>query len=197
MIVNPRTMVVPYQYHTTMPYAYTWLNNTGAPGFYDWVMKGNGLYDPDVAVGGNSAYGLNELAVVWTSYKVLGSRVKVTVVNLDSSNPVNVIIVPTQTSNAFAAAQQDGLLHHPRARNMLVDRYDGSKSLTNAATTAMARNVKDVDDEGFQAAMNADPVHLWYWHVITWNNGGAASNCELKLEVFYDTVFSNPYPMTV
>jgi len=194
---NPSKDIIPYRFATNVDYVYTYLNATAIPGFYDWVLKGNGLYDPDIAIGGNSAYGLNEMSAIYDSYKVLGSTIKVTAINLDVSNPAHLAVIPTQFSASFAAAQQDGILHHPKARAITVDRYDGARVLKNACSTAIAMDVKDVDDIGFQAVLTADPVHLWYWHVVTWNNGGAAANIELTLEIKYKVMFSVPHPMTI
>jgi len=180
-----------------MTYGYTWLNATAIPGFYDWVIRGNSIYDPDVSLGGDSCYGTDQVAACWQLYKVIGSRIKMTVVNLDATNPVNVILIPNCSSASYAAAQQDGLLNHPRAKNVMVDRYDGAKKLSSTMTTVQAFAVKDVDDVGFSSAFNANPSHLWYWHIISYNNAGVASNCEMRMEVWYDTILTEPYPMNV
>jgi hypothetical protein len=197
LLTNPTKSIVPYNYRTTMTYGYTWLNNTAIPGFYDWVIRANSVYDPDVALGGDSAYGTDQIKAMWQMYRVIGSRIKISVVNLDATNPVNVVLIPNASSAAYAAAQQDGLLNHPRAKNMMVDRYDGSKCLSHTMTTTQAFGVRDVDDIGFSAAFNADPSHIWYWHIVSFNNAGVAANCELRLEVWFDTICSEPYPMNV
>jgi hypothetical protein len=196
-VTNVGTNIVPTNFRTTMPYGYTWLNATAIPGFYDWVIRGNSCYDPDFAIGGDTCYGFDQMMAVWTHYKVLGSKIKVTCVNLDGTNPVNLVIIPTISSASYAAAQQDGLLNHPRAISCTVDRYDGSKVLSNSATTARVNGVKDLDDVGWSGDSTHNPTHEWFWHVIAFNNGGAAANCELKIQVLYDTLFTNAYPYNV
>ena len=187
----------PYNLRLNMPYVYTWANATGAPGFFDWVLRGNGLFDPDTSIGGNSAYQLNELHTLYSYYKVLGSSISVDIVNLDTTNPLQVAIIPTPYSSGFAAAQQDGVIVHPRSRRMMVDRYNGVKRLSHRMSTNEALNVRDIDDIGFQAACTADPTHQWYWHVVTWNNGGAAANCEIKLTITFDAIFFGPKAGTI
>jgi hypothetical protein len=196
MMKNPFSTIFPPNYYTVMPYVYTWTNATGAPGFYDWVIKGNGLYDPDTSIGGNSAYGLNEMAGVYNFYKVLSSTITVTVTAKDD-NPVQLSIVPTTFVNGFSAAQQDGVMVHPKAKHKVISQYNGSKTLTNRMSTATIHSVRDIDDIGFQATLIADPTHLWYWHVVTWNNDGDAANCEVMVSIRYETIFSSPYAYTV
>lgn len=198
IVRNPSANIVPLRFRTAMPYIYTWDNTTADPGYYDWILLGNGLWDPDTALGGNSATGLNELANVWANYRVIGSRIKVTVINRDASNVCYAAVIPTQQSSAYAVGQKTGLMLLPRTKSMTVALYDGSKSITNSASTSIIRDVKDIDDVGFAAACNADPAHLWYWHVVTWNSGGGnAANCVIKVEILYDTIFHNPYAFTV
>ena len=155
------------------------------------------MFDPDTAIGGNSAYGLNELHALYSYYKVISSTIMVDVVNLDTSNPAHVAIIPTPYSSAFAAAQQDGVIVHPRSKRMMVDRYDGTKRVQHQMQTNEAMNVRDIDDIGFQAACTADPTHQWYWHVVSWNNGAAAANMEMKLTMFFDAIFFGPKAHTI
>jgi hypothetical protein len=179
-----------------MPYVYSWTNATAAPGFYDWVLKGNALFDPDIAIGGNSAYGLDEIAHLYGFYKVLRSTMTVTITALDA-NPVQCVVIPATFSASFAAAQQDGLLVHPKGRHKTISQYNGTRSLSNRMDTATVMCVRDIDDVGFQADTGADPSHLWYWHVVTWNNDGDAVNCEVLVRIAYDVVFSGAKALSV
>jgi hypothetical protein len=180
-----------------MKYAYAWTNTTGIPGFYDWIMLGNGLWDPDTAVGGNSAFGLAELMNVWTKTKVLASTCQLEITNLDSSHPVHVAIVPWGYSGAFAAANQEGILVNPKAKSTTATVYDGTVRLSNSATTSTIKAVKDLGDIGFEGTSAADPTHKWYWHVVSWNDAGVAANVEFVLKIQYDTILFEPYAFTV
>jgi len=197
IMVNPdsRTLV-PFSYYTHSSFVETWDNTTGAPGFYDWVIRGNSVYDPDFALSADSCYGHDAMAQLYTQYKVHASHVKVTVVNNDDDDPVNVAVIPTSFSNSFSAANQDGCTVHPLAKNMVVSKLSGGKVLTHYAESRKILAVHDIDSVNFRSDMTTNPATPWYWHIVTYNNAGSASDCEMRVEVMFDTEYFGPAAFT-
>lgn len=187
MMVNPeRGSFMPAVLRTRLRFAESWDNTTAIPGFYDWVIRGNSIYDPDYALSADSCYGLAAMAGIYTSYKVLASSIRVTVTNNDDDDPVNCAIVPAVFPDSFAAANQDGLLVHPLAKHMSVSKLSGGKTLQHMMMSHKMFNVSNLDSVNFSALFTANPATIWYWHVVTWNNAGTASDCEMLVSVTYD-----------
>jgi hypothetical protein len=175
-----------------MKFVETWDNTTGVPGFYDWVLRGNSIYDPDFALSADSVYGLAPMAALYTHYKVLSSTISVAVRNNDTDDPVNVAIIPASFSASFAAANQDGVMVHPLCRSTSVSLNDGVKTLRHSALSTVMFDVKDLDSVNFRSECTTNPATQWYWHVVTFNNAGVASDCEMRVTMVYDTIFSGP-----
>lgn len=189
----PRRSGVPFKMRVKLHYWYNWNDTTANPGFYDWVIKGNGLYDPDTAIGGDSVYGLDEYAAIYSYYKVYGSTCSVCTWGYDSSNSQSTVIIPTDTSSVFTAANWPSMFGASRAsRPSYSGLYDSVKYTYNRAGTTTVCGVKDVDDVGFQAATNADPTHLWYWHIVSQPIVAAAAKAVKMLHIVYDVEFFSP-----
>lgn len=54
----------------------------------------NSVYDPDFAIGGNSALGLSAYANFYNRYRVLAARWRIHICNLESSCPISVVCAP-------------------------------------------------------------------------------------------------------
>jgi hypothetical protein len=192
VITNPSGYLVPLRFRTTESFTETWLNNTAIPGYYDWVIRGNSTYDPDYALSADSCAGHDALATIYSDYKVISSRITVTISNTDATNPTICIIIPATFSVSFGVASVDAQSSYPRARHMLVSSADGSKSLRSSMQSRIMFDVKDLDSVNFRSVYNTNPATQWFWHVITSNNAGVASTCEMLVHVDYFVEWSSP-----
>jgi len=190
--VNPYDSVVPFRFRTHLHFDGAWVNTTAAPGFYDWIFRGNSVYDPDYTLGGNSAWGFDQVMTIWNFYKVLASKITVTITDKDAANPMHCCIIPMDSPVAWSAASALGAPSHPDAKTMILSINNGSKRLSHYATTANITGVKDIDDAGYQANSATDPAHAWYWHVIMWNDSSAQANCNVGVHIDYETELHGP-----
>jgi predicted secreted protein len=175
-----------------LPFTESWLNATGAPGFYDWIIRGQSVFDPDYALSADSCAGVDLWQSMYLRYKTHASAISITVTNLDATDPVNVSVFPSINPVSTNAAHQDAILYYPRSKHMTVGCNGVVKTLVHAARTAEILNVKDLDSGEFTAAFDANPATQFYWHVVTWNNAGSASNCEMLVNVKYSAELSGP-----
>jgi len=188
---------IPYRIKVPLHYWYLWNDTTANPGFYDWVIKGNDLYDPDVALGGDSAYGLDEYAALYKYYKVTGSRCEVLTWGYDGNNMQSVAIIPNDSSSAFTAANFPSIWGSSLAsRPAFGSLYTQPSRCSLRCTTAKITGVKDIDDVGFQAATNASPTHLWYWHVVGSPLVAAAAKSVKLVHVVYEAEFFSPLQLS-
>jgi len=174
-------------------YWYLWNDTTANPGFYDWVICGNNPYDPDTALGGDSAYGLDEYAALYAYYKVLSSKLELDTWGYDGNNLQATCVIPSDSSTVFTAANFPSILGATKAsRPSYAGLYLPAQHTIIRASTAEIAGVKDVDDVGFQAATNASPSHIWYWHIVSTPLVAAAAKCVKLVHVVYNTVFFSP-----
>jgi len=184
---------VPLMMRVTLHYSYAYKDTTANPGLYDWVMKGNGMYDPDVAIGGYSATGLDNYANLYTRYKVLGSTCKLTHWTNDTLNMNIACIIPTKSVTSIADAGSKSYLGLSRASASSCSTPGAPACVVvNSAKTADMLGIRDLDDEGLTADTAADPTHLWYWHVVTVPTLASAASVYKLVEIAYDVVFMQP-----
>jgi len=188
--------LLPQKLFTTPKYEYWWTATSGT-GFYDWVIRGNSLYDPDVALGGESVGGFDTIMTVYNRYKVHGSAIRVRAVNNDTDDPVDITIFPSKVSGAYAQANANAVRGYPLAKFIVVSNQHGHGEINHYAKTGDVMGHKDIDDEGFVGDGSHDPTHMWYWHVCIHNHtADHALNLQLWLEVDFKAEFSDFYPWT-
>lgn len=181
--------VIPMRFDTIFQYAYPWKYST-AGGFQDWVIRGNSIYDPDVAIGGEMAAGLDQMKNLYLNYKVSYSTCEVTAVNNDTDDPIYITIVPTTYSNAIGVANAYSVASQPYAKTITVANQAGQAKIHNAMSSKTMFGVKNLDSVNFQAAYNANPATMWYWHIVIWNNSTNALNVELNMKCKFFTELS-------
>lgn len=197
--------MIPERFFTTARYRYYWKAGAagyGDYGFYDWIIRGNSIYDPDYSFGGESCLGLAEIAYLYQKYKVYSATLRVHAVNNDVDDPISVTVIPWEYSGSVAYTQNNAIRGMPLAKSMVVANQAGQNALTYSMRTATIKGVHNLDDAGFAADMTHDPSHEWYFHIIISNGKqtgpttGTALNTDMWLEVDYHVEFSNHYAMT-
>lgn len=175
---------IPEKFETCHDYSYLYKDTT-AGGWYDWVLRGNSIYDPDVSLGGETVIGETEVANLYNYYKVTASSIEVTGVNNDSDDPLHIVIIPTTYSASFAIGSMTACLSYPYSRHVMITNQAGQGSVSNYMRTAVIEGVKDLDSVNYQAMYNANPTTMWYWHVVIFNRQGNANAAELRLHMKY------------
>lgn len=94
---------LPLRLKTTMRYYDQKSMNIPAAGFYvekNW--RANGMYDPDVDVGGHQPRGFDQLALLYNHYCVVGSKITITIQSVDNTQPILAALILTESSTTFA-----------------------------------------------------------------------------------------------
>ncbi len=183
---NVSSTFMPLQFRNTMRFTASNADSTAA-GVVDLVIRGNSIYDPYEAVGGEEVGGFDELAAIYGRYKVLGSRITVTVTDLDDNDPLTVCVFP----HADATAVGRNGFSYPMVRTTNLSLYTGPKTVTHAITTARMFGVIRADDNDFSSAVTTNPAKQWYWHVVFFiRNAANALNLEYRLVMEYDTLWT-------
>jgi len=102
---------------------------------YEWTYRANGMYDPEVAVGGHQPLGFDELMTQYKNFCVLGASIDVTVLgNIASTSSVWMVSVlnsQTELQTQFVAGGANSVTEHSRQSTPLIlmanDTVQGSK----------------------------------------------------------------------
>jgi hypothetical protein len=154
----------------------------------DIVLVGNDIYDPSGADGAKPAYGLPELAAIYTTFVVHRVQTKVTWVATATVVQHQLAIVPSLVSTALASFHE--ALGHPLSVTGLLGSKDsghGMKTLSNDVMVRDMFGVPNLSDYGSFAAGTAsgNPSSKLYIHVFSENPAAAACACTALIEVRY------------
>lgn len=190
----------PRKFRCKMYYAdYAILNTASGTNFYEGILYGNGLYDPNYSgftVNGQPAY-RDTLAAIYNYYRVKSSRIKV------HFQP-NAATAPTTAMRLFIhatpSASGDTTTFYPDDPETLslqpnqVNGFCGINS--NPISLGMSMNQKrmypnvSLSDSNNSATPSAAPTNVWYWHVSLYdqahNTSSGAVTGYLSVTVEYD-----------
>jgi hypothetical protein len=179
-------------------------NNIGLPNSYLFV--GNSVFDPDFSGTGSQPLGFDQLAGLYSRYRVLGSTITVDMMTpsagTNQSASINAVVCATNQSTGFT--QVDPAAAQPVAVRRVFWGVNpagpkGGRFVLTAMTSDMhgipASGVL-VDDE-LSATTAANPAQLWYWQIVTEAVDRATTTsvtCEVTIDYlvdFYEFVQGN------
>lgn len=181
---------MPNQFQTRLVYN-SLPSNTGAigaTGVYQLNYHGNDVYDPYAGAGGYDCRGRAELGYIYNKYKVIGSRI--TVLARDQAGTVSqkhVSVYPTLDVTDITSKIR--ALTTPQQAQAAVPNDGTEAKIVHYARTAAVYAVKDIDDVGFHAAVNASPNFHWYWKILFTGESDDNINYRVILEyyvIWYD-----------
>lgn len=158
---------------------------TTAGGFYDWVFRGNSVYDPDATIGGTTASGFDAMSRIYTWYKIYSSTIQVTVVNNDSDDPIHISLIPNAISASYVVGDVNDIPAQPYCRDMIVTNQVGEGKLIHYAKTRALFSVRNIDDVAFDGTTTGNPTNQWYWHMVVSNRSTNALACEINIKISY------------
>lgn len=159
-----------------------------------FLFRGNGLFDPDYQVGGQQPMGFDQWSTLYRHYRVLGSKIEVTlgqgalsVVALNSGGAETTgYVFDAQNSTSFARSKYSvgHTLGGTMAGNIVLKDYQRSDVITGF----------DKNEDNLSSQVNSDPGTVWYW-IVTFCNGSAtvATTYSFHVRITYYVEFFHPY----
>lgn len=141
-----------------------------------FFMRGNGPYDPVVAVGGNFPAGWSFWSGAYKRYICYGSKIKVTFTN-NGDWPAEVFIIPTVSQTFDLATNAEDIAENPYNHKKYITTNAGSHGQTTVKhymSTAKIYGIpkkKVTAEDDFSAETNTTPLRQWFWAVGQWNFG--------------------------
>jgi hypothetical protein len=164
----------------------------GATGTYEYVYRGNNVYDPYQTGVGSKALGHDMMAVAYGSYKVLASHLRWSGRSGDASKNVDVYVVAHYLSaNLGTPAYFQSL---PGCAVIHLSADDRDKSIVCHARTADVLGKKDSGDldDDTSGAYGSSPTTEWYWHILIHNSTATDVDVQGRLTIDYDTLSYHP-----
>ncbi len=177
-----------------------------------YFLRGNSVFDPNGTGVGVQPDGFDELAARYRAYQVMGSTIRVRVVNLSGSAPAQIAVVPAAEITSLNSWTQ--VCIYPRSRPHKVIglstggnnvKYFKSRFPRACAGRAYERTeyqgsqrMLGVDRAQFgnieyQALVTANPSRMWNWIIAAAAVDGVTSiNLDIVADVTYYVKFYRP-----
>lgn len=159
------SLVMPNKIRTKLKYI-TGLQLTSTATAANYVYRGNSCFDPDFTGVGSQPGGFDELAAIYSKYRVISSSIKFLARSgtSDTTQPVMGYIIPRP--NADTEATYTDTLVEPYVKRALLPNLNAGymKTISNYATTRkiLGRDAKTFDSA---ASVTANPSLQWFWTV--------------------------------
>jgi len=178
-----------------LTYCDTFALDPGANVVAGKIFRANGLFDPDVSLGGHQPYGFDQLMSIYNRFIVLGSKITITA-------------VPAQTTNAYMIAiKLSDVASLTTTTPTLLQEQPGYryKLFTNGQQPAIPRVISTysarrmnrpgfMNNDQFLGTIGNDPNDQWFFHVLTCNPVPGIDNGAMTFNVRIDYIakFLNP-----
>ena len=166
--------------------------------YYDVIVRGNGMFDPDAALGGHQPLGFDQYMMLYQKYYVKSSTISVDVnttsIGLNNSQiqPCGNVYVWADKLALTSKVSQSDTFEKCMAFGGKVMRLGSAyekfhpMKLVQYTKPLLSKGL-DVDTSG---DVSSDPANLWYWHLIVWSNDPmVARTIDVLWSVSYDAVF--------
>jgi hypothetical protein len=186
--ICPDRLIVPMKY--TAPFTIS-----ASGGFASYVFSQNSVYDPDVTSTGGSCPGFNTIMNLYQKFRVLGSKIRVTIQN-GASLLLVAAVAPTHTNpgtsnSAFIAASQR--MARPHALKIApADGYGPPIVLEDSVNTSEMQGDALYDSIQLFGTISADPALQFYWVVGSNDLNGLPYSFQGVVELEYLTEYSRP-----
>lgn len=158
---------------------------TATPSSYN-VYRGNGAYDPDTTLGGESAAEFNTWSILYNTHTVLASKITLTIMNNSTSSSCIVGCWPSIT--AIGGAYDLGDVYaqpHVKYAIMPVAPSSDVRYIRNYMGTKRiyGRHVREQLDEDFSSTGGNVPLNQWYWNISSTSLGGGTAQLNTRIIV--------------
>ncbi len=168
----------------------------GVTGIQDQQMNLNSLYDPDRSGTGHQPRGFDQLAALYSRYRVYSVKYHV-VGTLTTANDALVAGVFPSNSGAAATALAD-FAEAPMGKFKRYNLYQGF-TLTGSVDLPLLNgktHTAYMADDTTQALTSASPTETLILHVVCVNVNGANSSTQVTVFMEFEAEFSDPVALS-
>jgi len=157
--------------------------NNSSTGSHEY--RGNGCFDPDLALGGHQPLGFDQFSAFYNRYRVHASSVKMELQR--TSDSFVWCLCPTLTSSTPSVQT---LIETPYARYRVVSSSISNHMLAHKMYTKKIYGQRITQDDVFSALTTADPSRKWYWSISAQSyNGSSQVTAYYNIRLMYYVEF--------
>jgi len=178
---------------------------SGANAIVTYEFRANGMFDPEVALGGHQPYGFDQLMAQYEHFCVVKATINLELLDVSSgTSQIFMLACYNETGapgTAFAAGGANGLREMPLVSKTLTPVPGGvrgnerSASLTVDLAKMFGKSPWNIiADVNYQGTDSADPGQDIYFGVVYYSPTAAAIGASnmFKVEITYYAVFTEP-----
>lgn len=163
-----------------------------------YVYRGNSLFDPDYTSTGHQPYYFDQIANIYSRYRVYASSIHVELMNNVGTSPVTLTVIPS--TNIVTVTAGTYFEEYPRAKSaklLGVSGYQTSQVRHRVTTTEiLGLRGSQINDEDYSALTGSNPLQLWYWTIAARDLNPTNVSITLKVTLRFDCEFFDRIEVT-
>lgn len=134
---------------------------------YTYTFRGNSAFDPDYTGTGHQPRYFDTFAVIYTKYRVLGTRIDVSYTNYAGLTTAELVIAPNTEVLTLTDANVIKELPRAKTKGVMPIVAGVPMKLTHkiSTSTVLGLTKNAVRDDDYAALCTSNPVSIWYWIV--------------------------------
>lgn len=156
-----------------------------------YTFRGNSCFDPDYTSGGHQPQYYDQMSLLYTRYRVYGSRITVAAINEQVGAALQITVIPSSDITAFTTSTYP--LEHPYATPMRLLGVGGLMSGTVSTAMPTARILglcpREILDQDYSATTGSNPSSIWYWQIVAQDLSAENVMTSLQVTIKYDVEF--------
>lgn len=156
-----------------------------------YTFRGNSCFDPDYTSGGHQPQYYDQMSLLYTRYRVYGSRMTVAAINEQVGAALQITVIPSSDITAFTTSTYP--LEHPYATPMRLLGVGGLMSGTVSTAMATARILglrpREILDQDYSATTGSNPASIWYWQIVAQDLSAENVMTSLQVTINFDVEF--------
>lgn len=135
-----------------------------------YVFRGNSCFDPNYTGTGHQPLYYDQYSAIYNKYRVLGSSIRVDVVNHSIDSAAHFAVFPstdTQTFTSMSQVMEQGRAKSPKI--IPLSQFGPMPIIKSYCSSRKALGLTKVQmgDDTVAALIGANPSQVWYWNIVT------------------------------
>lgn len=197
--LSKRKTILPNKFKTNLLYGVQKTIAAGLVNVGTESISVNGLYDPEVAIGGHQPRGFDQYMLFFFNYTGIGAAIRVTFENIGENNKAGIVgIVVTSDPNP---PDRTNLNNYIESGNCYYKKIEGETDGGPSVVEVKARCnpnkflslAKPLDNDRLKGSASANPLDQVFFHIFCYHlDGTVGMNVRANIRINYIAVFSQP-----
>lgn len=168
--------------------------NPGAAGIMaNYLFSCNGLYDPDITGAGHQPIGFDQLMPLYDHYRVIGSRIRATFANTDSTFS-QMVGIKIQDNTTVSETDMGILIENGPMRWTTVAALNGGDSVKTLTMNFSAKNYfgkSALSDNDYRGDVSNNPDEQAYFRLVAQpTSANDSGDVRVTVEIEYIAILS-------